>query len=102
MLVLKLNTMLAISLASGPVDGKFTPPQRAIYELVLAAQMAAIDEIRPGASFDAPHEAAVRVIQQGLIELGLISQTVDGAPNIDGYKRFFMHRTGPLVGTGCA
>jgi len=81
-----------------PVDGKFTPPQRAVYELVLAAQMAAIDEIRPGASFDAPHEAAVRVIQQGLIELGLIPQTVDGAPNIDGYKRFFMHRTGHWLG----
>ncbi len=81
-----------------PVDGKFTPPQRAVYELVLAAQMAAIEEIRPGAHFDAPHEAAVRVIQQGLIELGLIPHTVDGMPNADGYKRFFMHRTGHWLG----
>lgn len=81
-----------------PVDGTFTPPQRAVYELVLAAQMAAIDAIHPGASFDAPHEAAVRVIQQGLIDLGLIPQAIDGVPNIDGYKRFFMHRTGHWLG----
>lgn len=81
-----------------PVDGKFTPAQRAVYELVLAAQMAAIEEIHPGARFDAPHEAAVRVIQKGLIKLGLIPKTVDGGPNADGYKRFFMHRTGHWLG----
>lgn len=81
-----------------PVDGKFTPAQRAVYELVLDAQLAAIEEIRPGARFDAPHEAAVAVIQKGLIKLGLIPKTVDGAPNIDGYKRFFMHRTGHWLG----
>lgn len=81
-----------------PVDGQFSPPQRAIYELVLAAQLAAIDEIRPGVRFDAPHEAAVRVIQEGLIQLGLIPKVVDGLPNIDGCKRFFMHRTGHWLG----
>lgn len=81
-----------------PVDGRFTQAQRKVYELVLAAQLAAIDEIRPGARFDAPHEAAVRVIQQGLIELGLIPETTNGAADTEDYKRFFMHRTGHWLG----
>lgn len=81
-----------------PVNGRFSGAQRDVYALVLAAQEAAIAVIRPGASFNAPHEAALRVLAQGLIDLGLLSGSLDGVLESESYKRFYMHRTGHWLG----
>ena len=81
-----------------PINGRFTAEQRAVYELVLAAQAAAIDATRPGAAFDAPHEAAVRVLAQGLIDLKLLDGYVDGAVESGAYRQFYMHRTSHWLG----
>jgi Xaa-Pro aminopeptidase len=81
-----------------PVSGKFTPPQRAIYELVLAAQLAAIEATRPGATLEEIHRRALEVIVDGLIALGLLSG--DREKNIEEnlYRPFFMHRTSHWLG----
>jgi Xaa-Pro aminopeptidase len=81
-----------------PVNGRFSPAQRAIYEVVLAAQRAAIDRIRPGAHWNEPHEAAVEVITEGLVELGLLKGRVATAIKKERYRRFYMHRTGHWLG----
>jgi len=81
-----------------PVNGRFSGEQRAAYELVLAAQQAAIDQIRPGNHWNAPHDAAVRTLTQGLVDLGLLQGNVDGLIEQGGYKRFYMHRTGHWLG----
>ncbi len=81
-----------------PVNGKFTPAQRDVYELVLAAQTAAIEKVAPGNSWIAPHEAALRVLVQGMVDLKLLSGSVDGAIESEAYKRFYMHRTGHWLG----
>jgi Xaa-Pro aminopeptidase len=84
---------------SFPVSGHFNGAQADIYGLVLAAQNAAIDAVRPGAAFIAPHDAAVRVLAQGMIDLGLLSGSVDAAIESEGYKRFYMHRTSHWLGS---
>ncbi|MBV6476963.1 MAG: Xaa-Pro aminopeptidase [Rhodocyclaceae bacterium] len=81
-----------------PVSGKFSPAQRDVYELVLAAQRAAIAEIAPGKPWDAPHEAAVRVLAQGMLDLKLLSGSLDGVVESGAYRRFYMHRTGHWLG----
>ena len=81
-----------------PVNGRFSPPQRDIYELVLAAQAAAISAVKPGEPWDAPHRAAVTVLTQGLVELKLIKETVEQAIEKESYRRFYMHRTGHWLG----
>lgn len=81
-----------------PVDGHFTGPQRALYDIVLAAQHAAIAATVPGARFIEPHDAAVRVLTQGLIDENLIAGPVDDAIAQGTYKRFYMHRTGHWLG----
>ncbi|GAB4464841.1 MAG: aminopeptidase P N-terminal domain-containing protein [Burkholderiaceae bacterium] len=81
-----------------PVNGRFSGPQRAVYDLVLAAQAAAIERVGPGRSFYAPHEAAVRVLTQGLIDLGLLAGSVDGAIESGAYRHFYMHRTSHWLG----
>jgi len=81
-----------------PVSGTFSGPQRAIYELVLAAQAAAAAEIKPGNRWDMPHDAAVKVLAQGLIDLGLCTGTLDAVVESGDYKRFYMHRTGHWLG----
>ncbi|SEP39528.1 Xaa-Pro aminopeptidase [Nitrosovibrio sp. Nv6] len=81
-----------------PVDGKFSPAQRDLYQLVLAAQAAAIAEVRPGNSWDAPHNAALRVLAQGFVDLGLCHGSVDEVIQSEDYKRFYMHRTGHWLG----
>jgi Xaa-Pro aminopeptidase len=81
-----------------PVNGKFSPEQRALYELVLAAQRAAIAQIRPGRPFGAYHDAAVRVITAGLIKLGLLKGSVDRNIREHTYRRFYMHKTGHWLG----
>jgi Xaa-Pro aminopeptidase len=81
-----------------PVGRAYSAAQREIYELVLAAQGAAIGKVRPGAAWNEPHEAAVRVLAQGLLDLGLISGSLDEALEKEAYKRFYMHRTGHWLG----
>ena len=81
-----------------PVNGKFSAPQRALYDVVLAAQAAAIAEIRPGRPFIAYHDAAVRTITAGLIKLGLLKGSVEKNIADGAYKRFYMHKTGHWLG----
>ncbi len=76
-----------------PVNGVFTEPQKTIYNLVLAAQKAAIDKVYPGNRWDEPHEAAVQVITEGLKALGLLIGKLDTLIEEEAYKKFFMHRT---------
>ncbi len=81
-----------------PVNAKFGGPQKDVYELVLAAQAAAIAAVAPGAAWDAPHEAAVRVLAQGMIDFGLCTGSLDQVLESGDYKRFYMHRTGHWLG----
>jgi Xaa-Pro aminopeptidase len=81
-----------------PVNGKFTEPQRIIYELVLEAQYAAIEEVRPGRRWLDPHEAAVKVLTKGLVKLGLLEGKVAKLIKDEAYKKFYMHRTGHWLG----
>jgi Xaa-Pro aminopeptidase len=81
-----------------PVNGRFSGEQRAIYEIVLAAQKAGIEQVRPGKPFDAYHQTAVRVLCEGLIDLGILKGTVDDAIEQGTYKDFYMHRTGHYLG----
>ena len=81
-----------------PVNGRFSDPQRALYELVLEAQLAAIDKVRPGNHWNDPHRAAVRVLTKGLLKLGLLRGTLAKALKAESYTRFFMHRTGHWLG----
>jgi Xaa-Pro aminopeptidase len=81
-----------------PVNGKFSGPQKDLYELVLAAQASAIDAIRPGNHWNAPHEAALQVLIRGFIDLGLCKGTADAVLESGDYRRFYMHRTGHWLG----
>lgn len=82
-----------------PVSGKFSNEQKALYEVVLAAQYAAIEEVRPGNHWDHPHQAALKVLTQGLIDLGLLKDTtVEQAIEEQAFRPFFMHRTGHWLG----
>ncbi len=81
-----------------PVNGRFTPEQRAIYELVLQAQGAAMAKIRAGNHWNDPHDAAVRAITQGLVKLGLLKGKVPALIRSNAYRQFFMHRTGHWLG----
>ena len=81
-----------------PVNGRFTPEQRAVYEIVLEAQYAAIEKVRPGNHWNEPHDAAVRTITQGLVKLGLLKGKMANLIRDGAYRRFFMHRTGHWLG----
>jgi len=81
-----------------PVNGRFSEPQRILYELVLEAQAAAIDKARVGNHWNDPHEAAVRVLTKGLLKLGLLRGTLAKALKAKSYSRFYMHRTGHWLG----
>jgi Xaa-Pro aminopeptidase len=81
-----------------PVNGRFSEPQRQLYQLVLDAQHAAIAKVRPGNHWNDPHEAAVRVLTRGLLKLGLLRGTLAKALKAKSYSRFFMHRTGHWLG----
>jgi Xaa-Pro aminopeptidase len=81
-----------------PVDGRYRGEQRALYEIVLAAQLAAIEQARAGRHWNEPHETAVRTLTQGLKDLGLLTGEVDGHIENGDYKRFYMHRTGHWLG----
>lgn len=81
-----------------PVNGRFSPEQKAIYELVLAANEEAFKHIAPGKHWNEAHEATVRVITAGLVELGLLRGEVDELIAAEAYKPFYMHRAGHWLG----
>ncbi len=85
-----------------PVNGKFTPAQRTLYDIVLEAQKAAIQLTRPGKRFTDPHDAATRVLAQGMLDTGLLSKgkhgKVDDVLASGAYRQFYMHRTGHWMG----
>lgn len=81
-----------------PVNGTFSESQKEIYNLVLSAQQAAIDKTLAGNHWNEPHEAAVRVLTQGLIELGLLKGALKQLIEGQAYRRFYMHRTGHWLG----
>lgn len=81
-----------------PVNGKFSPEQRAVYEIVLEAQLVAIEKTRKGNHWNEPHDAAVEVITRGLKNLGLLEGSVSRLIKDGAYKEFFMHRTGHWIG----
>jgi len=81
-----------------PVNGKFTPEQRALYEIVLEAQLEAIDKVRAGEHWNAPHEAAVKVITRGLVKLGILEGRLPQLIRDGAYRRFYMHKTGHWLG----
>lgn len=81
-----------------PIGGKFSGPQKDIYELVLAAMQSAFALVKPGVSRIAHHDAAVRTITQGLVDLDVLKGSVDGLIEREAYKQFFMHGTGHWIG----
>jgi Xaa-Pro aminopeptidase len=81
-----------------PVSGVFSREQAAVYQVVLDAQLAAIDKVRAGNKWNDPHEAAVKVLTQGLVKLGLLKGRVATLIKNEAYKRFYMHRTGHWLG----
>jgi Xaa-Pro aminopeptidase len=81
-----------------PVNGRFSPAQRALYEVVLAAHGAAIRQCLAGQHWNDPHDAAVRSITEGLVNLGLLSGKVSKLIKDGAYREFFMHRTGHWLG----
>lgn len=81
-----------------PVNGRFSAEQRAIYEIVLQAQLEAIDRVRPGISQHEIHEGVVRTLTAGLVQLGLLTGPVDEAIENGSYKTFYMHKTGHYLG----
>ena len=81
-----------------PVNGKFRRTQKALYNIVLLAQQTAIAQIKPGKHWNDPHEAAVRIITEGLVKLGLLKGKTSTLIRKESYKRFFMHRTGHWLG----
>ncbi|MDX1609962.1 MAG: Xaa-Pro aminopeptidase [Halofilum sp. (in: g-proteobacteria)] len=81
-----------------PVNGRFSGPQREVYEIVLAAQKAAIEAAVAGRHWNDPHETARAILVQGLIDLGLLGGTVEECIEQESYRRFFMHRTGHWLG----
>ncbi len=81
-----------------PVSGRFTPQQRAVYEVVLRAQLAAIETVRAGVPYMAVHDRALRVLTEGLIELGLTEGPLDEAIELGRYKPYYMHKTSHWLG----
>ena len=81
-----------------PVNGSFSPEQKALYEVVLAAEEAGIAQVKPGVTFQSVHETALAVIAQGLVDLGLLEGPVADVLEKKSYSRFFMHKTGHWLG----
>jgi Xaa-Pro aminopeptidase len=81
-----------------PVNGRYSGPQRDLYEIVLAAQYAAIDQCVAGNHWNDPHDAAVRVITQGLVSLGFLKGKVAKLIKEGAYREWFMHKTGHWLG----
>jgi Xaa-Pro aminopeptidase len=81
-----------------PVSGSFTPEQRALYQIVLDAQKAAIESIRPGVTVPHVHAAAVEVLVAGLVEVGILEGPASQAIETESYKPYYMHRTSHWLG----
>ena len=81
-----------------PVNGTYSKAQKALYEVVLAAQTAAIEQVKPDNHWNDPHEAAVRAMTEGLVDLGLLKGRIPTLIKNEAYKRFYMHRTGHWLG----
>jgi len=81
-----------------PVNGRFTAAQREVYDIVLEAQQAAIEAVRPGVSWNRPHEEAVKVLTRGLKTLGVLTGRLDKLVRDEAYKPWYMHRTGHWLG----
>jgi Xaa-Pro aminopeptidase len=81
-----------------PANGKFSGPQKALYELVLAAQEASLAQIKAGNRFAAYHDASTRTLAQGMIDLGLVQGSLDAVLESGSYKQFYMHRAGHWLG----
>ena len=81
-----------------PVGGRFSAEQRALYDLVLVAQEAAVAAVAPGQTAEGVHDTALRVLVQGLVELGLLVGEVDGLIEQGAYRHLYMHRTGHWLG----
>jgi len=81
-----------------PVNGRYSPEQKALYELVLKSQLAAIEQVKPGNHWDAPQEAVVKVLTKGLKELGILKGSVANLIKNEKYKPFYMHRSGHWIG----
>ncbi|WP_165541279.1 Xaa-Pro aminopeptidase [Acinetobacter sp. ANC 4862] len=81
-----------------PVNGKFSPEQKALYELILKVQLAAIDAVRIGNSYKEPHNVAVRIMVEGLLELGLMKGDIDEIIQKETFRQFYMHGTGHWLG----
>lgn len=81
-----------------PANGRFAPPQRRVYELVLAVQKAAIERVKPGVTLDELHDLCVRQLTQGMIDLGLLTGTVDERIEDKAFRKFYMHGTSHWLG----
>ncbi|QDK97043.1 Xaa-Pro aminopeptidase [Acinetobacter tandoii] len=81
-----------------PVNGKFTPEQKALYEIVLNAQLAAIDAVQIGNSYKEPHNVAVRILVEGLLSLGIMQGDLEQIIETEAYRQFYMHGTGHWLG----
>jgi Xaa-Pro aminopeptidase len=81
-----------------PVNGRFSAAQKEVYEIVLAAQAAAIAAAQPNQTWDVPHDAALRILAQGFIDLKLCRGSVDEVLESESYKKFYMHRTSHWLG----
>jgi Xaa-Pro aminopeptidase len=81
-----------------PVNGKYSAAQREVYEIVLAAQTAAIKTVKPGNHWNDPHHAALRIITKGLLEIGLLKGNLATLIKDQSYRQFYMHRTGHWLG----
>ncbi|MCP4873728.1 MAG: M24 family metallopeptidase [Proteobacteria bacterium] len=83
---------------TSPVSGTFTPPQRDLYNLVLASQIEAVDATVTGATIDGIHESVVKTLTQGMIDLGILTGSVDEAIETESFKKYYMHRTSHWLG----
>lgn len=81
-----------------PVNGQFTRAQRQVYDLVLAAQLAAIEQVKPGNHWNDPHDAAVRVLTEGMVDLGILKGNPKQLIKDQDYTKYYMHRTGHWIG----
>lgn len=94
----ELNGYAADITRTFPVNGKFSPAQRDIYQLVLQMQYAALERAQPGNHYNATHEAAIHTLVQGLVDLKLLKGNVEDLIESNAYTRFYMHRTGHWLG----
>lgn len=81
-----------------PVNGEFSKAQREVYDVVLAAQYAAIEKAKPGNHWNDPHEAAVKVLTEGMLELGILKGSLNELVKDQAYSKYYMHRTGHWLG----